>query len=262
MENSADIKTPESQETPAPASVPSPAATAVTAPVPFPAGFEKQVIRFPTRAGGPTLALPRRRSPSLASEASQALVAASEETRRSFEKLVNSTRSPWGNTPEIAQAKVDEMQRLMLDLEAKLKEREHLIAELESKLAERERDLAEAEALLNAREKVMEAAKRAANRGGGQPISDEERAALQALKDELDRQEASLREQKAIVAEREQFLEDNENKLFSKMQEHQEREMQLEQMAEELNLREEKITGKPRPAPKPKAAEEMDEFRE
>jgi len=260
MDNSADTPAPAPE--PAAAPLPEPAAAALPAPFQLPSGYEKQVIRFPARHGGPSLVLPRRRSPGVASEASMALVAASEETRRSFEKLVNSTRSPWGNTPEIAQAKVEEMQRLMLDLEAKLKEREHLVAELEAKLAERERDLAEAEALLNAREKVMEAAKRAANKSGGQPCSDEERSALQALKDELDRQEASVKEQKNFLAEREQFLEENENKLFSKMQEHQEREMQLEQLAEELSLREEKLTGKPRPAPKPKAPEEMDEFRE
>ena len=47
-------------------------------------------------------------------------------------------------------------------------------------------------------------------------------------------QEASLKEQRAALKEREEFLEQSEASLFEKMQAHQERETELEQKAEDV----------------------------
>jgi DNA repair exonuclease SbcCD ATPase subunit len=97
-------------------------------------------------------------------------------------------------------------------------------------------------------------------------ISPEEKAAMEALKMELDRHETSIREQKTALAERERFLDENEARLFSKMQEHQEKEMELDQKAEELNAREARIRllDSQAPAASPPAAKsrKWDEFRE
>jgi hypothetical protein len=59
-----------------------------------------------------------------------------------------------------------------------------------------------------------------------------------ALKVTLEEQEKSLLESKAALKEREEFLEASENKLFDKFQAQQEREIELEQWAEELGEKE------------------------
>ena len=54
------------------------------------------------------------------------------------------------------------------------------------------------------------------------------------LKEELDRQEASLKEQRQALQEREDFLNQSEAALFEKMQAQQEKETELEQKEEDL----------------------------
>ncbi|MEZ5278759.1 MAG: hypothetical protein R3F07_20425 [Opitutaceae bacterium] len=119
------------------------------------------------------------------------------------------------------------------EMESRLVDRERLLADAESKMAERERELWEAEALFEARKQVSQS-------GGGQGVSgggtsDE---ALTALKVTLEEQEKSLMAAKAALKDREEFLEASENKLFEKLQAQQEREIELEQWAEELGSKE------------------------
>lgn len=175
--------------------------------------------------------LPRRPSPlQRAQEASQA----SAEARKSINTIMSQSRPPWGGTPTLSGTQVEALEKALRALEAKAAEREMALAELENKLAERDRALAETEALLQAREKVIDAMRKEKPAAGGGGGSAEELAALTKLKEELDRQEASIKEQRAAQQEREEFLNQSETALFEKMQAQQEKETELEQKAEDI----------------------------
>ena len=116
--------------------------------------------------------------------------------------------------------------------EARLADRERLVEEREMRLAERDRDLAETGALLQAREALLAAGLK--NRRPSPPASPEEKIALLALKAELDRQEHLLMQGKETLRARELFLDESETRLFEKVQQHQEKETELEQREEEL----------------------------
>ncbi len=225
-------------------------------------------IKFPVRkATTPSLVLPRRRGMPQPL-ASQPLQDASAEARRSINAIVSATRAPFGGPATLSPDQIEELERALRQVEHQLAERTRFAEEMEVKYAERMRELAELETLLAAREKVIDAAKqRAAGRPeSGAALSAEERAALDALKVELDRQESSLKEQREALAEREQFLEENEGKLFEKMQQQQERETEIEQKLEELQERESRLAGLEaggKPMAKPAAAPKVfDEFNE
>jgi two-component system response regulator HydG len=68
-------------------------------------------------------------------------------------------------------------------------------------------------------------------------MAPEERAALDDLRGELKRQEASLQEAKQAVRDREEFLNESETRLFDKVQAQQEKENELEQREEDLQTR-------------------------
>jgi len=155
-----------------------------------------------------------------------------------------------------------EMERLTRQMEAAFAERERQIAEGEARLADRARDLDEMDALLRARESLI-AATRLRDSKSRMEITPREAAALNQLKEELERQEASLRESRAAIREREKFLEESENRLFEKVQAQQEKESELEQREEELVARviqseSERDSIAAAPAP----ARSFDEFRE
>ncbi|HEY0863670.1 MAG TPA: hypothetical protein VGD97_06160 [Lacunisphaera sp.] len=189
-------------------------------------------IKFPPKPGGiKPLVLPRRPSPlQRAQEASQATA----EARKSINTIMSQSRPPWGGTPTLSGSQVESLEKALRALEAKAAEREMALAEAENKLAERDRALAETEALLQAREKVIDAMRKEKPAQGGGSGSAEELAALTKLKEELDRQEASIKEQRAAQQEREDFLNASEAALFEKMQAQQEKETELEQKAEDL----------------------------
>ncbi len=189
----------------------------------------------------PVLALPRRRAlPQMESTESRE-VAQQSAAMEARQTEVQRPSHPPEEARNSARDTRGEQERLLLQLEARIEERERVVSELESKLHERERDFAETAALLQAREKVFEAARRAHASRPVASISPEEKKAMEALKLELDRHEESIKEQRNALAERERFLDDNEGRLFSKMQEHQEKELELEQKAEDLNAREARI---------------------
>jgi DNA repair exonuclease SbcCD ATPase subunit len=212
-----------------------PAASAGPGPAPGPAfpppGGSIKFPAKPSGGGAKPLVLPRRASPlQRAQEASQATAAA----RKSIDAIMSSSRAPWGGNTALSGSQVEQLEKALRALEAKASEREMALAELENKLAERDRALAETEALLQAREKVIDAMRKEKPAGGGGGGSTEELAALTKLKEELDRQEASMKEQRQALQEREDFLNQSEASLFEKMQAQQEKETELEQKAEDL----------------------------
>jgi chromosome segregation ATPase len=175
--------------------------------------------------------LPRRASPlQRAQEASQATAAA----RKSIDAIMSSSRSPWGGKTSLNGLQVEELEKALRALEAKASEREMALAEAENKLAERDRALAETEALLQAREKVIEAMRKQPATESGATVNPAEMEALRKLKEELDRQEASIKELRQQQQEREDFLNQSEASLFEKMQAQQEKETELEQKEEDL----------------------------
>lgn len=193
--------------------------------------------KFPAKPGtGKPLVLPRRVSPlQRAQEASQATA----EARRSIDAIMSQSRTPWNATGKasLSGTQVEGLEKALRALEAKVAEREMALAEAENKLAERDRALAEMEALLLAREKVIDAMRKQPPPTAGvaaAAVNPAELEALGKLKEELDRQEASMKEQRQAIKEREEFLEQSEAALFEKMQTQQERETELEQKAEDV----------------------------
>jgi len=181
--------------------------------------------------GAKPLVLPRRASPlQRAQEATQATAAA----RKSIDAIMSSSRAPWGGKAMLSGSQVEELEKALRALEAKVGEREMALAEAENKLAERDRALAETEALLQAREKVIDAMRKEPAAAQGAGMNPAEMEALAKLKEELDRQEASMKEQRQAQQEREEFLNQSEASLFEKMQAQQEKETELEQKEEDL----------------------------
>ena len=177
------------------------------------------------------LVLPRRISPlQRAQEASQATA----EARKSIDAIMSQSRTPWGGKTALNGMQVESLEKALRVMEAKVAEREMALAEAENKLAERDRALAETEALLQARELVIEAMRKQSTESAGATVNPEEMEAFRKLKEELDRQEASMKEQRLALKEREDFLEQSESSLFEKMQAQQEKETELEQKAEDL----------------------------
>ena len=191
-------------------------------------------LKFPAKPGGiKPLVLPRRVSPlQRAQEASQATA----EARRSIDAIMSQSRTPWtSGKPALSGTQVEGLEKALRALETKVAEREMALAEAENKLSERDRALAEMEALLLAREKVIDAMRKQPPATGiTSGVNPAELEALGKLKEELDRQEASMREQRQAIKEREEFLEQSEASLFEKMQTQQERETELEQKAEDV----------------------------
>ncbi len=198
-------------------------------------------VRFPARRlGDAPLVLPRGRlsktvsrvapPPTALDDASIPVVCAGSSEQGSTE--------PAGAAPR----SVAELERALRALEAKLEERERQIAEQESWVAERARELAETEALVSAREAMVAATRKSQNQAPQRRgASLEEQIAIERVRTELDRREASLRETRNSLLEREKFLDQSEVRLFEKTQVQLEKETELEQWEEELNRRERRV---------------------
>lgn len=224
MDNSPSFQ-PGTRKSPVPSTQNPPVVTGQTTPAVAP--------KFPSKPTGiKPLVLPRRISPlQRAQEASQATA----EARRSIDAIMSQSRTPWNSgKPALSGTQVEGLEKALRALEAKVVEREMALAEAENKLSERDRALAEMEALLLAREKVIDAMRKQPPASGVSSVNPAELEALGKLKEELDRQEASMREQRQAIKEREEFLEQSEAALFEKMQTQQERETELEQKAEDV----------------------------
>lgn len=167
------------------------------------------------------------------------------KTRHPSGPALSLTRRVWRDVGVSAQQKSDtstsshvsaEVERAVRQMHLAMTERERQVAEAEVRLADRARDLDEMEALLRARESLI-AATRLRDSKSRLEISPREAAALNQLREELEKQEASLRESREALHERELYLEQSENRLFAKVQEQQEKEMELEQREENLVTR-------------------------
>jgi hypothetical protein len=139
-----------------------------------------------------------------------------------------------GPVTEAHPATLAQREHNLRETESRILDRERLLADAEARMSERERELWEAEALFEARKEVSQSNEVSSDNGN----SDAPSEAFDALKATLEEQEKSLLEAKSALKEREEFLEASENKLFEKLQAQQEREIELEQWAEELGYKE------------------------
>jgi chromosome segregation ATPase len=186
-------------------------------------------IRFPTKRSETigNLSLRRGRSDT---NSPFSISDASAAARESIRAIVSATRPPVGVRSGAEDARIAELERSLRQLELKLAERERIVQERESRLKEFERELAEAEALLAAREQLVAASRKSTPSN----VSPEEKAALEGLRAEIQRQESALKEAQNALREREQFMEESETRLFEKVQSQQEREIELDQREEDL----------------------------
>ncbi|QYM78590.1 hypothetical protein K0B96_15000 [Horticoccus luteus] len=197
------------------------------------------------------LALPRRRLSSAGARDPFEPSVASAATRRQITALMAATRSPFPDD-SARRDRAAELERSLLQLETQLAERERALHDWQVWLEEQQRELAESEALQFAHEKLLRA-ERAALRHSppSAAATPAESAALAALKTALDRQETSLEEARATIKEREAFLDESETTLFAKVQAQQEREIELDQRAEDLAERERRLLARESASPSP-----------
>ncbi|PXA05132.1 hypothetical protein DDZ13_04000 [Coraliomargarita sinensis] len=143
--------------------------------------------------------------------------------------------SPENEFPKIKSqsGKQQEMEAHLLELQADIINREELLAEKEKYLEARALELNEKEALLEAHKKVVDS-KTSADASGDPKNHGEEMEALKALRAELETQEASLKEARNMLHEREAYIEKCENDLVEKSMVLTEREAQIEQREEDL----------------------------
>lgn len=201
------------------------------------------------RTAAPSLVLPRRTYPTtpravgMSHAPAEREFASSSDVKRQLAQVLALLRTAQERQRprSLVENRNNEIAQSLQEMELKLAERERTIEERELSLAERERDVAESEVLLKYRETLLMASKTAP--GPSRQLTEVERIALDKLKAELDRQEAALKEAREQLRERERFIEESERKLFDKVQEHQERETELEQMAEELRMRQDILNG-------------------
>ncbi len=172
-------------------------------------------------------------------------------------RLRSSSSLDWSEALGAPEAVFRDRDPILHHLEEMLAERERAVADAESRLAERARDLDEMEALLRAREALL-ASTRLRDTGSRGVVTQREAEALRQLQEELERQEATLRESRQALRDREKFLEESETRLFEKVQQQQEKESELEQREENLHAHDAGATGSAAPVPKPA----YDEFRE
>jgi hypothetical protein len=182
------------------------------------------------------------------------------EARQRIDEFIKSASPGAGSeTDPSHEFNVGALEKNLRDLERSLFEREQNVQEREVHLLERERTLWESEALLYAREDLMVTREKqiasVASAATATAADPEELKALEHLRDEVARQEDSLKQQKLELSERERFIEDSENILMGKTMQQQEEECRLEQISEDLNARELRINaleGKPPPPEEPK----------
>ncbi|MEO0508678.1 MAG: hypothetical protein AAF065_02320 [Verrucomicrobiota bacterium] len=128
--------------------------------------------------------------------------------------------------------KQQEMEAHLLELQADVVNREELLSEREKYLENRALELNEKEALLDAHQKIFES-KNPAKEETSEVDMDGEMTALEALRAELEAQEATLFEARKMLQERETYIEQCENELVEKSMLLTEREARIEQREED-----------------------------
>lgn len=142
--------------------------------------------------------------------------------------------SPLDEFPSSSSCQQQDMESRLLELQADIINREELLNVGEKRLKNRELELNEREALLEARKQVVESSLNSRGKDAQSSISVEEREAFETLKRELDNQETSLKEARAMLHEREVYIEACENELVEKSMILTEREARVEQREEDF----------------------------
>jgi hypothetical protein len=146
--------------------------------------------------------------------------------------------------------KQQEMEARLLELQAEIIVREDEVSQRERRVAARELELNEREALLEAHRKLLEAKPGASTNtaptgaAASSEAQSEELKALRALQKELEAQEASLCDARAILREREAFIEECENQLVERSLLLTEREARVEQDEEDAEADRHREAGK------------------
>ncbi|MFO8027483.1 MAG: hypothetical protein R6U56_07450 [Opitutales bacterium] len=150
--------------------------------------------------------------------------------------------SPQDEFPKIKSqsGRQQEMEAHLLELQGDMVNREELLTEKEKYLEARTLELNEREALLEAHKKVVDS-KTAEAPSPAEQGADGELAALKALQAELEAQEASLKEARQMLHEREAYIEQCENDLVEKSMRLTEREARLEQREEDVETSENRL---------------------
>lgn len=151
---------------------------------------------------------------------------------RSDSKIVKPLMDPLGEFPAIKTGEQTKIQSSLLELQADIIIREDFINEKIVALNNREREINEREALLEAHLK-LEAAHSPDTNSAQSSINSEELEAFENLKKELIAQEASLKEARKSLQEREDFIVQCENELVEKSMDLTEQEAQIEQREED-----------------------------
>jgi len=147
------------------------------------------------------------------------------------------TQAPSVTKTDSQSATDQDLQTNLLELQADIIIREDQLNEKAAQLSNRERELNEKCALLEAHRKVVESRQSRRDVGTGGGIDSNERKAFEALKRELDAQEISLKTAKAMLQEREAFIEKCENDLVEKSMLLTEREARIEQREEDFDAK-------------------------
>ena len=162
-----------------------------------------------------------------------AIKAATQRKSASVRPVLN----PQDEFPKIKSqsGKQQEMEAHLLELQGDIVNREELLAEKEKYLEARTLEINEKEALLEAHKKVVDS-KMVNVSGAAAESNATELAALKALKADLENQEASLKEARNMLYEREIYIEQCENDLLDKSMHLTEREAWIEQREENLKM--------------------------
>lgn len=152
--------------------------------------------------------------------------------------------SPQDEFPKIKSqsGKQQEMEAHLLELQSDIINREELLAEKEKYLEARALELNEKEALIEAHKKVVDS-KPHGDASEQAESNSKEMEALKALRAELETQEASLKDARKMLHEREAYIEQCENDLVEKSMQLTEREARLEQREEDVSAAEKRGEG-------------------
>lgn len=132
---------------------------------------------------------------------------------------------------------VKRLENALIKLQARTINERLILKEKEDSLFAMEQDLTERNKLLEAKSKVVESRYESMPDKSLSPVQKNERDALEHLRLELEKRDASLQQLQNLLNEREAYIEQCENDLCQRGQELIEREAHLEQAEENLQAK-------------------------
>ncbi|MEM8867726.1 MAG: hypothetical protein AAGC73_05615 [Verrucomicrobiota bacterium] len=176
---------------------------------------------------------PPKRAPKTISLKRSMAQSAIKEAKANIEKSLSSIRTKIKDQAPSNNA-LKAMEERLLQLQIKTINERELLKETKESLQAKEASLLEREAILEAREKFVESRYESMPDKSNDPVSPEERNALESLRLELERREHTLKEIEELLVERESYIEECENELVSRSLAMTEKEAQLEQLEENI----------------------------